>query len=34
MFTVEPTNAGPVTIAIISDTCGDLIQLYQPSPSA
>jgi predicted enzyme related to lactoylglutathione lyase len=30
MFTMEPTNAGPVTIAIFSDTCGNLIQLYQP----
>jgi glyoxylase I family protein len=31
MFTMVPTNAGPVTIAIFSDTCGNLIQLYQPS---
>jgi glyoxylase I family protein len=30
-FTREPTKAGPVTIAILSDTCGNLIQLYQPS---
>jgi len=29
-FTSEPTKAGPVTIAIFSDTCGNLIQLYQP----
>lgn len=29
MFTLEPTNAGPVTIAIFSDTCGNLIQIYQ-----
>jgi predicted enzyme related to lactoylglutathione lyase len=29
MFTMAPTNAGPVTIAIFSDTCGNLIQLYQ-----
>jgi hypothetical protein len=28
-FTVEPTVAGPVTIAIFSDTCGNLIQLYR-----
>ena len=33
MFTMEPTNAGPVTIAIFSDTCGNLIQLYQPGRS-
>ena len=30
VFTREPTKAGPVTIAIFSDTCGNLIQLYQP----
>jgi catechol 2,3-dioxygenase-like lactoylglutathione lyase family enzyme len=30
-FTREPTNAGPVTIAVFSDTCGNLIQVYQPS---
>jgi catechol 2,3-dioxygenase-like lactoylglutathione lyase family enzyme len=29
VFTLEPTNAGPVTIAIFSDTCGNLIQIYQ-----
>jgi glyoxylase I family protein len=30
-FTREPTKAGPVTIAIMADTCGNLIQLYQPA---
>lgn len=30
-FTQEPTPAGPVTIAVCSDTCGNLIQLYQPA---
>lgn len=30
-FTKEPTQSGPVTIAVLSDTCGNLIQLYQPS---
>ena len=30
-FTREPTRMGPVTIAILSDTVGNLIQLYQPS---
>jgi catechol 2,3-dioxygenase-like lactoylglutathione lyase family enzyme len=30
VFTREPTRAGPVTLAIFSDTCGNLIQLYQP----
>jgi glyoxylase I family protein len=29
-FTKEPTSMGPVRIAILSDTCGNLIQLYQP----
>lgn len=29
-FTKEPTEVGPVSIAILSDTCGNLIQLYQP----
>ena len=29
-FTQKPTVAGPVTIAVFSDTCGNLIQLYQP----
>ena len=33
VFTVEPTQSGPVRIAVLSDTCGNLIQLYQP-PSA
>lgn len=28
-FTVEPTRSGPVSIAVFSDTCGNLIQLYQ-----
>jgi catechol 2,3-dioxygenase-like lactoylglutathione lyase family enzyme len=31
VFTKEPTRAGPVTIAVCSDTCGNLIQLYQTS---
>ena len=30
VFTQEPTPAGPVTIAVCSDTCGNLVQLYQP----
>ncbi|MCB1693392.1 MAG: VOC family protein [Pseudomonadales bacterium] len=33
-FTMEPTEAGPVTIAVFSDTCGNLIQVYQPQPTA
>lgn len=28
-FTMDPTEMGPVTIAIFADTCGNLIQIYQ-----
>ncbi|MEM7124700.1 MAG: VOC family protein [Chloroflexota bacterium] len=28
-FTVEPTDAGEVTVAVLDDTCGNLIQIYQ-----
>ena len=28
-FTTEPMQAGPVRIAVFSDTCGNLIQIYQ-----
>ncbi|MGW2377848.1 MULTISPECIES: VOC family protein [Kitasatospora] len=28
-FTQEPTALGPVTIAVLDDTCGNLIQLAQ-----
>ncbi len=28
-FAQEPTQMGPVTIAVFDDTCGNLIQLYQ-----
>ena len=31
MFTMKPNTQGPVTLAIFADTCGNLIQLYQPS---
>jgi len=30
-FTREPTRMGPVTMAVFADTCGNLIQIYQPS---
>ncbi len=30
VFITQPTRTGPVTIAVFSDTCGNLIQLYQP----
>lgn len=29
VFTREPTKMGPVSIAVFSDTCGNLIQIYQ-----
>ncbi len=28
-FRSQPTTAGPATIAVLEDTCGNLIQLYQ-----
>ncbi len=28
-FKGEPTQAGPVTLAVLDDTCGNWIQLYQ-----
>ena len=28
-FTLEPTEAGPVRMAVFDDTCGNLIQLIQ-----
>jgi len=30
-FTQAPTQAGPVKLAVCADTCGNLIQLYQPT---
>lgn len=31
VFISEPAQAGPVKIAVFSDTCGNLIQMYQLS---
>ncbi|MBI2333575.1 MAG: VOC family protein [Chloroflexi bacterium] len=28
-FTMEPTNMGSTTVAVLNDTCGNLIQIYQ-----
>jgi catechol 2,3-dioxygenase-like lactoylglutathione lyase family enzyme len=28
-FKLEPTQAGPTSIALFDDTCGNLIQIYQ-----
>lgn len=33
VFTQQPSRQGPVTIAVCADTCGNLIQLYQPAGS-
>ena len=30
-FTMDPTDAGAVKIAIFADTCGNLIQIYEHS---
>jgi len=30
-FTQPPMDAGPVTIAVFDDTCGNLIQMHQPN---
>jgi catechol 2,3-dioxygenase-like lactoylglutathione lyase family enzyme len=30
-FTRRPTPAGPIVLAVFADTCGNLIQLYEPA---
>ena len=30
-FTTEPTSAGDVTMVVFVDTCGNMIQIYQPA---
>jgi glyoxylase I family protein len=30
-FVKDPTRTGPVSIAVCSDTCGNLVQIYQPA---
>lgn len=32
-FTMEPTNMGMTTVAVLNDTCGNLIQIYQINPA-
>ena len=32
-FTTEPTQQGAVKLAVFADTCGNLIQIYQPPAS-
>ena len=34
VFVVDRLDAGAVWLAIIADTCGNLVQLYQPKPPA
>ncbi len=29
-FTQEPADMGPVTTAVLDDTCGNLVQLFSP----
>lgn len=29
VFRTEPTEMGPVTLAVLEDTCGNLIQIFQ-----
>ncbi len=33
-FTQEPTEMGPITTAVLDDTCGNLIQIIHAVPSA
>jgi Glyoxalase/Bleomycin resistance protein/Dioxygenase superfamily len=30
VFSQQPVKTGPLIVAIFSDTCGNLIQIYQP----
>jgi catechol 2,3-dioxygenase-like lactoylglutathione lyase family enzyme len=32
-FTQEPMEAGPITMAVLDDTCGNLIMIRSPQPS-
>jgi catechol 2,3-dioxygenase-like lactoylglutathione lyase family enzyme len=34
VFKQKPMPAGPVTLAVFDDTCGNLIQIYQPAAVA
>jgi catechol 2,3-dioxygenase-like lactoylglutathione lyase family enzyme len=34
VFRMEPTLAGPTTVASFEDTCGNLIQIYQDLPGS
>ena len=30
VFSMEPKKTGPISFAVFADTCGNLIQIYQP----
>jgi glyoxylase I family protein len=30
VFSTPPMQAGPISLAVFADTCGNLIQIYQP----
>jgi catechol 2,3-dioxygenase-like lactoylglutathione lyase family enzyme len=32
-FAMEPTDMGMTTVAVLDDTCGNLIQIYQVTPT-
>lgn len=32
-FTQPPTDAGPVTVAVLDDTCGNLVQIVSANPA-
>jgi catechol 2,3-dioxygenase-like lactoylglutathione lyase family enzyme len=32
-FSMEPTDMGMTTVAVLDDTCGNLIQIYQVTPT-
>ncbi len=33
-FVREPVDAGPVVVAVLDDTCGNLVQITSPSPAS
>jgi catechol 2,3-dioxygenase-like lactoylglutathione lyase family enzyme len=33
-FTQPPTDIGPAVVAVLDDTCGNLVQLIAPKPAA
>jgi glyoxylase I family protein len=33
VFSMGPTQVGAIRIAVFADTCGNLIQIYEPPPA-